>query len=354
MLHALTGWRMPNSYGTDPQLCRCRDFSFMKIFVTGGAGYVGSHCCKAFAAAGWEVVVYDNLSRGWRDFVRWGPLIEGDILDQQKLGEALRATQPDAVAHFAAFAYVGESVEQPNIYYRNNFVGAMNLVDSMLDAGVRRLIFSSTCATYGIPPTLPVVESSPQSPVNPYGWSKLMTEKLLADYARAYDFRYVALRYFNAAGADPDGEVGERHVPETHAIPLGLLGADDGDYAFKIMGTDYDTADGTAVRDYIHVSDLAQAHRQAVDYLSADKPSVVINLGTGRGVSVAELAAAIERVTGRTIKCERVGRRPGDPPVLVAEPGLARQLLGWRPQHSDIDTIVSTAYRWHRKERPAR
>lgn len=324
----------------------------MKIFVTGGAGYVGSHCCKAFAEAGWEVVVYDNLSRGWVDFVRWGPLVEGDILDQQKLAEALHAAKPDAVAHFAAFAYVGESVEQPNIYYRNNFVGAMNLIDAVLDAGVRRLLFSSTCATYGIPTTLPVSETSQQSPVNPYGWSKLMTEKLLADYARAYDLSYVALRYFNAAGADPDGEVGERHVPETHAIPLALRGTDAGDFIFKIMGTDYDTPDGTAVRDYIHVADLAQGHKLAIEYLAAGKPSVAVNLGTGRGVSVAELASAIERVTGRPIKYERTGRRPGDPPVLVADPRLAGQLLGWRPQYSDIDTIVSTAYRWHTKDQP--
>lgn len=323
----------------------------MKVFVTGGAGYVGSHCCKAFAEAGWEVVVYDNLSRGWSDFVRWGPLIEGDILDRQKLAEALQATRPDAVAHFAAFAYVGESVEQPNIYYRNNFVGAMNLIDAMLDAGVRRLIFSSTCATYGIPESIPVSEASPQEPVNPYGWSKLMTEKLLADYARAYDFSYVALRYFNAAGADPAGEIGERHVPETHAIPLALRGAVGGNYTFKIMGSDYDTPDGTAVRDYIHVADLAQAHRLAIEYLAAGKPSTAVNLGTGKGVSVAELASTIERVTGQKIKYEKVARRPGDPPALVADPSRAEQLLGWKPQFSDIETILSTAYRWHMKDR---
>lgn len=322
----------------------------MKIFVTGGAGYVGSHCCKAFAEAGWDVVVYDNLSRGWPDFVRWGPLIQGDILNQRELTEAMHAVRPDAVAHFAAFAYVGESVEQPNIYYRNNFVGAMNLVDAMLEANVGRLIFSSTCATYGIPPSLPVNEASPQSPVNPYGWSKLMTEKLLADYARAYAFEYVALRYFNAAGADPAGEVGERHVPETHAIPLALKGAVDGDFTFKIMGTDYDTPDGTAVRDYIHVTDLAQAHKLAVEYLAAGNPSAAVNLGTGQGVSVAELAAAIERVTGKAVRRENVVRRAGDPPALVADPRKAQQLLGWRPGHSDIDTIVSTAYQWHLKD----
>ncbi len=326
------------------------DRSYMKIFVTGGAGYVGSHCCKAFSEAGWDVVVYDNLSRGWRDFVRWGPLIEGDILDRQQLGAAIQETQPDVVAHFAAFAYVGESVEQPNIYYRNNFVGGMNVADAVIEAGVRRMLFSSTCATYGIPPTLPIDETSPQSPVNPYGWSKLMTEKLLSDYARAYEFEYVALRYFNAAGADPDGQIGERHVPETHAIPLALSGATDDGFTFKIMGTDYDTPDGTAVRDYIHVADLAQAHKLAVDYLAAGKSSVALNLGTGRGVSVAELASAIERVTGRTINLERTGRRPGDPPVLVADARRAEQLLGWRPKHSDIETIVSTAYQWHMKD----
>lgn len=321
------------------------------LFVTGGAGYVGSHCCKAFAQAGWRVIVYDNLSRGWRDFVQWGPLIEGDLLDAEHLTAAMRSCKPDAVAHFAALAYVGESVSDPALYYRTNTVGALNVLDAMRASDVPVLVFSSTCATYGIPPdTAPIDEKTPQSPINPYGWSKLFVEKMLTDYGQAYGVRSVALRYFNAAGADLDGDVGERHDPETHVIPLALRGATRGDYEFQVFGADFPTPDGSAVRDYIHVTDLGNAHRLALEYLFNNGASDVFNLGTGEGVSVLEIAAAVERVVGKEVRKAIVGRRAGDPPALVASPLKARQVLGWSAQHSSIDTILQSAWRWHQKD----
>jgi UDP-arabinose 4-epimerase len=320
----------------------------LRIFVTGGAGYVGSHCCKRFAAEGWEVVVYDNLSRGWRDMVRWGPLVEGDILDGAALRAALRAARPDLVAHFAAFAYVGESVERPGMYYRNNLVGSLTLLDAMRAEGVDRLLFSSTCATYGTPKAPLIDESHPQAPINPYGWSKLLVERALADHAAAHGLRYAALRYFNAAGADPDGEIGERHDPEPHVIPLAIRGALADDYVFTINGDDFETRDGSAVRDYVHVADLADAHARAARRLAEGAPSDAFNLGVGVGVTVRELVDAVERATGRTIP-RRVGpRRPGDPAALVADAGKARRALGWTPVRSGIDEIVETASRWHR------
>jgi UDP-arabinose 4-epimerase len=317
------------------------------VLVTGGAGYVGSHCCKAFAQAGWRVVVYDNLSRGWREMVRWGPLIEGDILDSDALGEAMRSVRPDAVAHFAALAYVGESTEQPGLYYRNNALGTLNILDAMRDAGVGRLLFSSTCATYGVPQRTPIDEDHPQNPINPYGWSKLFVEKMLADYGAAHGLASIALRYFNAAGADVDGEIGERHEPETHVIPLAIRGALNEDYTFTIFGSDFETRDGTAVRDYIHVADLADAHCRALDRLMGAAGSDVFNLGTGVGTTVAEIAAAVERVAGRRLQRAIGPRRPGDPPALLASAEKAQRLLGWRPQHSDIDAIIRSAWRWH-------
>lgn len=319
----------------------------MKVFVTGGAGYVGSHCCKAFAAAGWEVVVYDNLSRGWRDFVRWGPLIEGDILDGDRLKAAVAATEPDAVAHFAALAYVAESVAQPERYYRVNVCGTLNLLDAMREADVRRLVFSSTCATYGVPETTPIDETTPQAPINPYGRSKLMVERMLADHAAAHGLEFAALRYFNAAGADLDGEIGERHDPEPHVIPLAIRGALSGGTPFTIHGADYDTRDGTAVRDYVHVADLAEAHVRALTYLMAGGKADFFNIGTGVGTTVAEIAAAVERMAARPLTRQAGPRRPGDPPALVASARKAAEALGWTPTRSDIDTIVSTAWRWH-------
>jgi len=321
-----------------------------KVFVTGGAGYVGGHCCKAFAEAGWDVVVYDNLSRGWRDFVRWGPLLEGDILDAERLTASMRECRPDAVAHFAALAYVGESVLDPSLYYRVNSIGALNVLDAMRVCNVSSIVFSSTCATYGVPVRTPIDEAHPQNPINPYGWSKLIVEKMLADHDRAHGLRHVALRYFNAAGADPDGNIGERHEPETHVIPLAIRGAMQGSYTFTIHGSDYNTRDGTAMRDYIHVSDLADAHLRAMDHLFNGGGSEVFNLGTGIGTSVREIADAVELAAGRPI-ARRVGpRRIGDPPALVASADKAARLLGWRPQRSSIDAIIADAWRWHQTD----
>ena len=317
------------------------------VFVTGGAGYVGSHCCRAFAEGGWRVVVFDNLSRGWRDFVRFGELIEGDLMDQASIGAALAQVKPDLVAHFAALAYVEESVRDPGHYYANNVTGTLHLLDAMRAAGADKLLFSSTCATYGVPVRTPIDEGHPQAPINPYGRSKLMVEAVLADYAAAYDMRYVALRYFNAAGADPSGEFGERHEPETHVIPLAIAAAMNGQDTFRIFGDDFDTRDGTAVRDYIHVADLADAHPRALDYLHRGGQSDIFNLGTGVGTTVAEIAAAVERCSGRPLNRIMAGRRAGDPPALIASAEKARQVLGWEPKHSDIDNIIRTAWRWH-------
>ncbi len=320
------------------------------ILVTGGAGYVGSHCCKAFAKAGWKVVVFDNLFRGWRDMVKWGPLIEGDILDRSALDAAFAEVKPDVVAHFAALTYVGESVDDPGLYYRNNSFGAFNLLEAMRAAGVNKLIFSSTAATYGVPHETPMPEDHPQSPINPYGWSKLFVERMMADYAAAYDLRYAALRYFNAAGADAEGEVGERHEPETHVIPLAARGALRDDYVFTIFGDDFETRDGTCVRDYIHVSDLGRAHAAAADYLFSGGASMAFNLGTGHGTTVKEIADAIEAVSGRPLP-RRIGpRRAGDPAVLVASNARAKAILGWEPQQSSIDEIVQSAWNWAKKD----
>ncbi len=320
------------------------------ILVTGGAGYVGSHCCKAFANEGWRVVVFDNLFRGWRDMVKWGPLIEGDILDRSALDAAFAQAKPDVVAHFAALTYVGESVSDPGLYYRNNSFGAFNLLEAMRAAGVNKLIFSSTAATYGVPHQTPMPEEHPQLPINPYGWSKLFVERLMADYAAAYDLRYAALRYFNAAGADADGEVGERHEPETHVIPLAARGALRDDYEFTIFGDDFDTRDGTCVRDYVHVSDLGRAHAAAADYLLGGGAAMAFNLGTGHGTTVKEIADAIETVSGRPLP-RRIGpRRAGDPPVLVASNARAKAVLGWTPTQSSIDEIVQSAWAWAQKD----
>jgi len=320
------------------------------IFVTGGAGYVGSHCCKAFAQAGWRVVVFDNLSYGWRDMVRWGPLIEGDILDPSSLNAAIAETKPDVVAHFAALTSVGESVKDPGLYYRNNSIGAFNILESMRAHGMDKMIFSSTAATYGVPHETPMPETHPQLPINPYGWSKLMVERMMHDYAAAYGLRYAALRYFNAAGADGDGEVGERHVPETHVIPLAARGALRDDYVFTIFGDDFETRDGTCVRDYIHVTDLGAAHAAAADYLLKGGEAMAFNLGTGDGTTVKEIADAVEKASGRPLPRKIGPRRAGDPPVLVASNARAKSVLGWTPKHSSIDEIVSSAWAWALKD----
>lgn len=322
------------------------------VIVTGGAGYVGSHCCKAFASAGWKVVVIDDLSRGHEDAVQWGPLIRTRIDDVDMVTAALHDHRPDLVAHFAAYAYVGESVERPDLYYLNNSSATLSLLETMRNNGCSRLLFSSTCASYGHPVYLPIDESHPQAPINPYGWSKFIIERMLEDYARAYGMNSIALRYFNAAGCDPDGEIGENHDPETHAIPLAIAAALDESGTFFVNGTDYDTRDGSAVRDYIHVSDLADAHvRAGVRLLEHAEGAEAINLGTGQGTTVLEIADAVARATGGTLKVARGARRPGDPAVLVAAADKARALLGWTPERSDIDTIVQTALRWERTRR---
>lgn len=319
------------------------------VLVTGGAGYVGSHCCKAFAAAGWRVVTLDNLSRGWACAVKWGPLIEADIADSAAVEAALRKFEPDVVAHFAAYAYVGESVDRPEIYYQNNSAGTLALLEAMRACGQRRVLFSSTCASYGHPVSLPIDEEHPQSPINPYGWSKFIIERMLEDYARAHNFDSIALRYFNAAGCDPDMEIGERHEPETHAIPLAIAAGLAGGI-FNVFGTDFETRDGSAIRDYIHVCDLADAHVLAAERLvsGAGRGADVFNLGTGRGTSVLEIAAAVNRATGGGLKLLHGPRREGDPAELVASAQKALDVLGWLPKRSDIDFVVHTALAWQR------
>jgi UDP-arabinose 4-epimerase len=318
------------------------------VLVTGGAGYIGSHCCKAFAQAGWSVVTYDNLSRGWRDAVKWGPLVEGDISDPAAVVAVLRQYQPDVVAHFAAYAYVGESVERPELYYRNNSFGTLMLLEKMLQAGVDKLIFSSTCASYGIPVRSPIDEEHPQSPINPYGWSKFIIERMVDDLSAAHGLNAVVLRYFNAAGCDPDGEIGERHEPETHVIPLAIESALKKDRMFTVNGTDFDTRDGTAVRDYIHVADLAHAHVLAGEKLLRDRGVHVYNLGTGIGTTVKELVEAVSRISGTQLPVIYGPRRAGDPPALVAAAEKAKGELRWVPVQSRIDRIVETALSWHR------
>jgi UDP-glucose-4-epimerase GalE len=322
----------------------------MKVLVTGGAGYVGGHACAALAARGHEVVVFDNLSQGRREFVQWGDLIEGDLRDPDAIAGAVARTRPDAVMHFAALIAVGESVAEPALYYRNNVAGSLNLLDAMRAADVGAIVFSSTAAVYGIPEHDPIPEDAPLAPINPYGASKLMVEQMLADHDAAYGLRFAALRYFNAAGADPEARIGEAHDPETHAIPLAVFAAMRDPTAFKIFGSDYPTPDGTAIRDYIHVVDLADAHVRAVEHLAGGGQSLRLNLGTGEGASVREIVSAVERVSGVTLKPQESPRRAGDPPSLVADPGRARAALGWTPQRSDLDTIVADAWRWHTKD----
>jgi len=317
------------------------------ILVTGGAGYVGSHACKALAKAGYQPVVFDNLSRGHREAVRWGPLVTGELADRTALVAAMRQHSVTAVMHFAAFAYVGESVADPELYYRNNVIGTLNLLGAIREAEISTIVFSSTCAVYGEPDEIPMRENVPLAPVNPYGETKLAIERALAWYSGAYGIRYAALRYFNAAGADPEGEIGENHEPETHVMPLAIRAALGQAGPISVFGTDYPTADGSAVRDYIHVTDLAAAHVRAFEYLGKGGASAAINLGTGSGTSVLELIASIERVSGRKVPHRVAPRRAGDPPALVADPSLAARLLGWRAAHSDIDTIVRTALAWH-------
>jgi len=321
----------------------------LKILVTGGAGYIGSHTCKALAAAGYEPIVLDNLSTGHRWAVKWGPLVVADIADPARVASAVKEFNIKAVIHFAAHAYVGESIQQPQKYFHNNVAKTLALLDTLLQVGVSKIVFSSSCATYGLPQESTITEDHPQDPINPYGASKLFAEKILYWYDRAYGMRHVNLRYFNAAGADPDGEIGEDHAPETHLIPLVIAAAQGMNPTVEIFGTDFDTPDGTAVRDYVHVSDLANAHVKALDHLFGGRKSANVNLGTGNGHSIREVISAVQALSGHKIPFVEGPRREGDPPILVANPQLGQTLLRWRPDKSDLRTIVRTAWEWHQK-----
>jgi UDP-glucose-4-epimerase GalE len=318
------------------------------ILVTGGAGYVGSHCCKALAAAGYLPVVYDNFSTGHPEFVKWGPVIEGDIRDLPTLAGAIERYQPIAVMHFAALALVGPSMTRPGAYWDVNVGGTLALLDAMTYWDVDKIVFSSSCAVYGEPPDSPIVEDSAKVPVNPYGATKLTAERMLDDYDRAHGVKSVRLRYFNAAGADPDGEIGEDHDPETHLIPLVLDAALGRREGIAILGADYPTEDGTAVRDYVHVVDLATAHVNALQYLLEGGATTAINLGTGLGASVAAVVSAAERVVGHPIAWDVAPRRAGDPARLVADPGKAARVLGWRAGRSNLNAMLADAWSWHR------
>jgi len=316
------------------------------ILVTGGAGYIGSHTCKALAAAGYKPVSYDNLIYGHPWAARWGPLEVGDLADRNRLNAVFERFRPAAVMHFAAYAYVGESMNDPGKYYRNNVVGTLSLLEAMRDHDVGQIVFSSTCATYGVPAQELIAEDHPQRPINPYGASKLMVERMLQDFGKAHGLRAIVLRYFNAAGADPDGEIGEAHDPETHLIPLVLDAAAGRRPAVTIFGDDYATTDGTCIRDYIHVTDLAQAHVLGLRALELGAASAAYNLGNGQGFSVRDVVACAERVTGRPVPTRTGARRPGDPLRLVGSAARIQEELGWRPVHSDLETIIETAWRW--------
>lgn len=320
----------------------------MTVLVTGGAGYVGSHVVKELRATGIPRVVLDSLVRGHRELVSGDDLIVGDIAESALIRQIIRDYQVDAVMHFAAYAYVGESIEEPGKYYQNNVSATINLLNTMVESGVKKFVFSSSCATYGLPEAVPMTEDHRQLPINPYGATKLMVERILQDFDRAYSLRSVVLRYFNAAGADPTGKIGEWHDPETHLIPLALQAAGGQRDSVAIFGTDYGTLDGTCVRDYIHVSDLAQAHILGLRYLNAGNPSDAFNLGNGRGFSVREVIEAAERIAGRRIKATEAPRRPGDPPTLVGSSTKARRVLGWTPRYDGLDAIIETAWKWHR------
>lgn len=318
-----------------------------KVLVTGGAGYIGAHTSKLLAASGYEPVCYDNLSTGHADFVKWGPLEIGDLHDLEKLTRVISSYQPIAVIHFAASAYVGESIVKPLKYYRNNVGGTLSLLEAMRLSGLENIVFSSTCATYGTPTAKLLSESCPQIPINPYGHSKLLIEQILRDLSARVGLNHISLRYFNAAGADKDGEIGEKHDPEPHLIPLAIRSAIGGP-ALKIFGTDFPTPDGTAVRDYIHVEDLGRAHILALEYLLAGGTSDFVNLGTGTGNSVREIETCLQRL-GVPVNSTDGPRRAGDPAFLVADATKAKQILEWQANYTEIEEILRTAINWHKK-----
>ena len=320
------------------------------ILLTGGAGYIGSHMNKYLSEKGYKTVVFDNLVKGHKEFVKWGELVEGDLLNGAELNSVFTRFKIDAVIHFAALSYVGESVADPAKYYKNNIAGTQNLLDAMLRNNVKTIIFSSTAATYGTPKKMPIKEDVYTSPINPYGHTKLAIEWMLGDYSKAYDLKFCALRYFNAAGADPKAEIGEWHTPETHLIPLVLDAALGLRENITIFGEDYATRDGTNVRDYIHVNDLASAHLLALEYLNTGGQSDVFNLGTGHGYTNKEVVEEAKKITGVDFKVIIGERRPGDPDELVADSSKAQATLKWKPEHSDLQNIISTAWNWHKKK----
>jgi UDP-glucose-4-epimerase GalE len=323
----------------------------MTVLVTGGAGYIGSHAVKLLIQRGYQTVVYDNLVYGHREAAPWGDFVEGDLHDTARLVQVLKEHQITDVMHFAAFAYVGESVQDPLKYYANNVAGTLSLLQAMRAVGVQHVIFSSTCAVYGIPQHPVLTEEHPLHPINPYGESKLFVEWMLQASAAAYGLRWISLRYFNAAGADPEGELGESHDPETHLIPLVLSVASGRRADVAIFGTDYDTADGTCIRDYIHVNDLADAHILALQALDTDKAQTAYNLGNGMGYSVRQVIETAAHVTGRSIATRVAPRRPGDPPSLVAAADKIHSALGWQPRYTDLSTIIATAWGWECQRR---
>jgi UDP-glucose 4-epimerase len=321
----------------------------LNILVTGGAGYIGAHCCKELAQKGFHPITIDNLVYGHKDFVRWGQFFEGDVGNPAHLKQCFSRHKIDAVMHFAAYAYVGESVQDPLKYYENNVRNTIQLLHAVLENGVGYFVFSSTCATYGDPQKIPIAEDHPLNPINPYGKTKRMIEQILQDYHFAYGLKYISLRYFNAAGADPDAQVGEDHDPETHLIPLVLDVAAGKSRAIKVFGSDYATPDGTCIRDYIHVTDLARAHTLAIERLVEGAGSSVYNLGNGQGFSVLEVIKRARKITGKDIAVENANRRPGDPPVLIASNAKAVKELGWQPRYAGLDDIIGTAWKWHQK-----
>jgi UDP-glucose-4-epimerase GalE len=320
----------------------------MAVLVVGGSGYIGSHTARALRRRGHEVIIFDNLSTGDRSLANGFELIVGDIADKKTLADALKRTT--AVMHFAAHAYVGESVENPRKYFRNNVEAALTLLNATIDARIETFVFSSSCAVYGVPGKVPIAEECPRQPINPYGVSKLFFENALEAYGRAYGLRFVILRYFNAAGADEGGEVGELHNPETHLIPLALAAAAGTGPDLQVFGTDYSTPDGTCVRDYVHVSDLADAHVLALEHLIGGGGPLALNLGTGEGYSIKQVLTTVENVTGSKVPWRMALRRPGDPPILIADPSQAEKLLGWRPLHP-LQGIVSSAWKWMQQNR---
>lgn len=320
------------------------------VLVTGGAGFIGSHTCKALARSGYFPVTYDNLVHGHDWAVKWGPLERGNILDRRRLDEVIAAHKPASIVHFAGLAYVGESVIDPGLYYRNNVVGSLALLEAARDHGISQFVFSSTCATYGVPDLLPITEATPQRPINPYGATKLMVERMLGDFEAAHGLRSMSLRYFNAAGGDPDGEIGEDHAPETHLIPQLLDAASGRGPHVTIFGTDYETTDGTCIRDYVHVADLADAHVKALQALDGGASSNAYNLGSGQGYSVREVVAAVERIVGVRVPVKFGARRPGDPSALISDISMALHSLGWRPRFTNLDEITRTAWSWRQKK----